>query len=140
MYVKYLSVRCAKSSLCVFLSQTQSNVSSFLLFSFIFVCFFIFTVAARRQQLRWQIACAFRSVVGYIISFFLYSLSQYICFCFISVSIRFCHFILRISSVHCPLVLLCYLRLFLAAVSVSATAFQCCCCAVVVLFLTHTIC
>lgn len=50
---------------------------SFLLFYFCFV-FFIFTVAARRQQLRWQIACAFHSVVGYIIPFFFCILSQYI--------------------------------------------------------------
>lgn len=134
MYVKYLSVRSVQKVHCAF-SYRKLNQMFRVFFSFIF-----YRCSATSTAALADCVCfSFRCWLHYFF-FFLYSLSQFICFCFcfISVSIRFCHFILRISSVHCPLVLLCYLRLSLslAAVSVfdcafsaaAAAAFQCCCC------------
>lgn len=80
MYVKYLSVRCAKSSLCVFLSQTQSNVSSFLLFSFIFVCFFFhfYRCSATSTAALADCVCfSFRCWLHYFF-FFVFSLAVYL--------------------------------------------------------------
>lgn len=113
---------------------------SFLLFYFCFV-FFIFTVAARRQQLRWQIACAFHSVVGYIIPFFfVFSLSIFLFyfsfnsllpfhFAYIKRSLPARALVLSPSLFSSRLCLWLCLLLLLLHFNV-----------VVVLFLTHTIC
>lgn len=110
-------------------------------FSSLLFFFLFFTVAARRQQLRWQIACAFRSVVGYIISFFFaFSLAVYLflfLFYFSFNSLLPFHFAyIKRSLPARALVLSPSLSLSLAAVSVfdcafsaaAAAAFQCCCC------------